>query len=69
MPEIVKFPAAKQRSLRNRLAIDGRNRLAELDEQLRTLNQAITTLTRKRTGLLAQYRAEFERQLRKGTGS
>lgn len=51
----------RQQRLRKRLGLEPATRLSEIDEELRTVEQALRTLSRRKAGLLTSYRAALKR--------
>jgi hypothetical protein len=61
---VIGFPKRRSLRVRDNLGLDrvgDRQRLGELDEELRTIERALRALNRRRQSVLMRYRAEFKR--------
>ena len=61
---VIAFPAASHGRMRQRTG--ERLRLAEIEEELRTIEHAIASLGRRRRSVLARYRAQLQKTVEAG---
>jgi hypothetical protein len=61
---VVALSRQRTRRVRDRLGIDRRShqRLGELDQELRTVEQAIKALNRRRQSVMMRFRAQMRRE-------
>jgi hypothetical protein len=66
---VIAFGAARSRRARDRQGLNrtgDRQRLGEIEEELRTIEQAIASLRRRRVSVLMRYRAQLQRSVDAG---
>jgi hypothetical protein len=61
---VIPFPAASRRRVRRQTG--ERQRLAEIDDELRVIEHAIASLGRRRRSVLARYRVQLQKNVEAG---